>query len=137
LARFEVLAATNMKMAVFWNIALCSQIFTDVSKELTVFIFRVKTSSFLWLSSSLPLVLPELCLVQPTYVIPQSFRTNINNRPTIWSDRAQQEDKNGSSHHTRLKSGHEPQKGLDIDTDWMAVSRNVTLNVTQRDDVLG
>jgi hypothetical protein len=34
--RFEVLTVTNMQMAVFWDVALCSLV--DVSEELTAVI---------------------------------------------------------------------------------------------------
>jgi hypothetical protein len=50
-----------------------------------------------------------------------------NDRPTLSSERAPQKDKESNSHHIRLNSVHESQKGLDPKTDWLADSRNVTL----------
>jgi hypothetical protein len=42
MVRFQVLAAANMKIAVFWNVAPCSLIeMTDVSEVLIASIIRV------------------------------------------------------------------------------------------------
>jgi hypothetical protein len=44
--RFQILTATSMKMAVFWDVAPCSLvILTDVSEEFTVLMMEAVSTS--------------------------------------------------------------------------------------------
>jgi hypothetical protein len=52
----------------------------------------------------------------------QRLRLSTNDRPTLSSERAPQENKGRNGRHLKLKSGLDSQRGIDTKTDWPSVA---------------